>query len=212
MTNRMKKVFAFLAFALVVYFSLIMIAKADEITPEQQYRTAVEYWQSEEYSGLAIEMWKDLAITNEHLPSIWALVFVYIQGTVVERDVSKSIKWLTKLSDLGQPDAKEMLGDMYYYGRGVPQDYAMAFKWYSNYIEVEQDVDILMRYATLIATGQGTTKNLTEAWKVLHIASDDDRYKMSTYLLASMIFEQMSPFEQFQIQFFMNQRQNRQSN
>lgn len=212
MNGRTKKFFVILAFALLLVNSIIFIAKADEITPEQQYQIAVGYWQSEEYAGLAIEMWKDLAVTNEHLPSMWALVFAYIQGIVVERDVSKSIKWLTKLSDLGQPDAKEMLGDMYYYGHGIPQDYATAFKWYSNYIEVEQDVDILMRYATLLATGQGTTKNLTEAWKVLYIASDNDRYKISTYLLASMIFEQMSPFERFQIRFFMNQRQNRQSN
>lgn len=210
MSDRLKKWFTFMAFILVIYFSAIMIAKAQEITPELQYQNAVEIWQASSSTSttLAIRMWKEIATEHNHIPSMWALTFAYMQGVKVDRNIPEVIQWLTKLSDLRQADAKEMLGDMYYYGRDVPQNYEMAAKWYVNYFEVEQDADILMRYATLLATGQGVTKNLIASWKMLRKASEDDRYKISTYLLAGMVFAQMSPFEQFKIRFFMNQQQN----
>ena len=200
------------ALMLTLFLSLFMCFStlASEISPELQYQNAVEIWQasSSTSSRLAIRMWKEIAIEHNHIPSMWALAMAYTQGTKVDRNVPEAMQWLIKLSDLGYPDAKELLGDIYYYGRGVPQNYTMAAKWYEDYIIVEQDGDILMRYATLLATGQGTTKDLIGAWKVAYIASKNDRYKISSYLISSMILKQMSLFEQFQIRFFINQQQN----
>ena len=43
---------------------------------------------------------------------------------------SQSIAALKKQAASGNATAQGSLGDRYYYGRGVPQDYAQAANWY----------------------------------------------------------------------------------
>ena len=40
------------------------------------------------------------------------------------------MKWLRKAAEQGNADAQSILGIMFSYGQGVPQNYAEAMKWF----------------------------------------------------------------------------------
>ena len=54
-----------------------------------------------------------------------------IQNNVptVKSDVEKDFEDLTVQANLGDASSQAELGLIYYYGRGVPQDYSKAFYW-----------------------------------------------------------------------------------
>jgi hypothetical protein len=54
-----------------------------------------------------------------------------IQNNVptVKSDVEKDFEDLTVQANLGDGSSQAQLGLIYYYGRGVPQDYSKAFYW-----------------------------------------------------------------------------------
>lgn len=41
-------------------------------------------------------------------------------------------RWYRAAAEQGAADAQEFLADMYAQGRGVPQDYGEAAKWFNN--------------------------------------------------------------------------------
>ena len=47
----------------------------------------------------------------------------------VKSDVEKDFENLTLQANLGDASSQAELGLIYYYGRGVPQDYSKAFYW-----------------------------------------------------------------------------------
>src|SRR5690349_6084004 len=49
----------------------------------------------------------------------------------VEPNILEAIRWWTKAAENGDMVAQYNLGTAYEQGRGVTQDYAMAFKWYT---------------------------------------------------------------------------------
>lgn len=62
-----------------------------------------------------------------------------------------------KVADLGNPDAKFNLGQMYFYGEGVKQDYEKSFYWYDA--SANQDYDFAkIQLATLYYKGYGVEK------------------------------------------------------
>ena len=54
-------------------------------------------------------------------------------GYVYERlkDITEAIKWYKKSADNGDFIAQEVIGGMYYEGKGVTKDYVEAYKWHS---------------------------------------------------------------------------------
>jgi TPR repeat protein len=46
------------------------------------------------------------------------------------RNYALALKEITPLAKAGDPDAENLLGLMYYMGRGVPRDYKQAFAWH----------------------------------------------------------------------------------
>jgi TPR repeat protein len=40
------------------------------------------------------------------------------------------MKWFRQAADAGNSGAMNNIGWLYHYGRGVPQDYAEAMRWY----------------------------------------------------------------------------------
>ncbi len=40
-----------------------------------------------------------------------------------------AVKWYTKAAEQGNAEGQSSLGRMYYFGRGVPQDYIKAYAW-----------------------------------------------------------------------------------
>jgi len=49
---------------------------------------------------------------------------------VVRGDYATALQLLRPLAEKGDPDAQINLGNMYFDGNGVPQDYVQAHKWF----------------------------------------------------------------------------------
>ena len=54
-------------------------------------------------------------------------------------DTSSQVYWKKRAAELGHASAQDDLGDMYYDGNGVPQDYTEAVKWYRKAAEQGND-------------------------------------------------------------------------
>ena len=64
----------------------------------------------------------------------------------------------------GNAISQNLLGDCYFYGEGVPQNYAMALKWYKR--AAEQDfMDAQWNLGYCYSCGFGIEKNMKEARK-----------------------------------------------
>ena len=64
------------------------------------------------------------------LSVIKALDGHYIDGDIIEKDLSQSAEWCLKAAKLGDSEAQRDIADMYSCGDGVPQNDYLAVKWY----------------------------------------------------------------------------------
>ena len=81
----------------------------------------------------------------------------------------------TKLAKGGDADAQFNLGLIYYNGKGVPQDYKEAIKWFTKSAE-QGDADAQAIVGVCHADGLGVAKNLIEgyAWYNIAIANGNE--------------------------------------
>ena len=71
---------------------------------------------------------------------------------------------LEKKAEAGDPYAQFNLGNAYYKGNGVPQDYKEAVKWYTK--SADQGVaDAQCNLASCYEKGEGVTQDIEEAVK-----------------------------------------------
>ena len=56
---------------------------------------------------------------------------MYKLGQWVEQNHPESIKWMQLAANQGYAEAQSNLGNMYYQGLAVMQDYQMAYMWWS---------------------------------------------------------------------------------
>jgi uncharacterized protein len=109
-------------------------------------------------------------------------------------DNAEAVKWFLKSAKQGDIDAQNALGNAYYYGTGVPQDYSLAFEWFrkSNSLfclgemyyygyGVEKDEAEAVRYYRNDYSGSESEKRLEEiGWncnlwkKALGISKGDE--------------------------------------
>ena len=128
----------------------------------------------------------------------WALVRIYIFSSSRYNNTEKGIESLLRLSARNNADSKEVLGDLYYYGRGVPQDYKEAAGWYADYVKYERDPDILTRYGLLLAMGKGVEKDETAAFKLFREAAL--KGYIPAILLGRKVYQILGPIERFFIE------------
>ncbi len=128
----------------------------------------------------------------------WILVRVYIYARSSYQNVEKGIEILERLSSENDPNSKEALGDLYYYGKLVPQDYKKAAEWYADYVKYERDPDILTRYALLFAMGKGVEQDKNMAFRLLNEAVR--KGYIPAFLLGRKVYQSLDPFERFFIQ------------
>lgn len=77
-------------------------------------------------------------------------------------------KWYRKAAEQGHLMAISKLGDCYYYGKGVKQDYKEAIKWYFVAVKKEEvSFEIASRLSNCYRLGNGVDKDLVKAeeWK-----------------------------------------------
>ncbi len=93
------------------------------------------------------------------------------------------LEWLP-LAAQGNAAGQFLLGVMYANGKGVPQSYAEAVKWYR--LAAEQGLAIAQyKLAVMYGEGQGVRKDEDEAvrWYILGAAAEQDAQKLSQELL-----------------------------
>lgn len=80
--------------------------------------------------------------------------------------------WYRKASDLGKARATTYVGNLYYTGSGVPQDYVEAIAWYGKAAEAG-DPQGLYNMAALNDDGHGVERNGTVAaeWMIKALAA-----------------------------------------
>ena len=70
--------------------------------------------------------------------ALFDLVYLTQTGQGAEQDLPKAIELYKKASALGHRSANHNLGLIYFYGKGVKQDYLESAKWFK--IAAERDV------------------------------------------------------------------------
>jgi TPR repeat protein len=85
-----------------------------------------------------------------------------------------AIAQLTRKAEQGDAHTQMQLGDIYYTGNGVPQDYVQAYKWYRQAAE-QGDVTAQYGLGAAYDDGIGVTKDHAEAlkWYFKAAAQDD---------------------------------------
>ena len=86
-------------------------------------------------------------------------------------DYATAIKECSPLAKEGDSKAQFYLGFMYANGKGVPQDYQEAARWYRLAVEQGQ-VDAEGRLGTRYETGQGVPQDYKEAARLYRLAAD----------------------------------------
>ena len=124
----------------------------------------------------------------------------YEKGQGIPQDYKKAVKWLLKsaeqknlaaqrlirasyhklhkeVADQGDSYAQRFLGDSYYLGLGVTQDYAEAAKWYKKAAEQGDSVSQIILGA-MYEKGKGISKDFVEAYKWFSISGETGNGRM----------------------------------
>ncbi len=80
-------------------------------------------------------------------------------------------KWFLLAAAQGYALAEDRLGSLYYWGRGVPQDYVQAAKWYRRAAE-HGNVDAMTRLGGMYRDGRGVPRDHEEYHKWTNRGSD----------------------------------------
>ncbi len=89
-------------------------------------------------------------------------------------------------AEAGDADAQALLGNLYFDGTGIPQNYEEAFKWYSLAAKDGWSNGAQFRLGYLFYNGLGISKNLVKAYAWFSVAAAQgdataeqrrDRYK-----------------------------------
>lgn len=83
---------------------------------KRNYILAAEYWENAIQVGCCLH--------------IYTLACLYIEGNYgIQQNAQRGVELMRKAAELGNADAQNELGILYYKGDIVPQNYAEAFKW-----------------------------------------------------------------------------------
>jgi len=87
-----------------------------------------------------------------------------------------------KAAEKGDPQAHTLVGRIYAEGVGVPQNLALAARWYARAAELS-DVEGAFAYGVMLAKGQGVQKDLEAAGRMFEAAAAR-RHPLANYNLA----------------------------
>jgi TPR repeat protein len=86
-------------------------------------------------------------------------------------DYATEFRLLRPLAEQGNAEAQTALGDMYAGGRGVPQDYVEAVKWFRRAAEQGFAADAQDSLARMYVQGQGVPKDYVQAHMWFNLAA-----------------------------------------
>ena len=147
--------------------------------------------------------WYQLAGEQGAANAQYRLGISYEKGQGVLQDYKEAIKWLLKsaeqkhgnsvkaqrlirasyhklhkeVAEQGDSYAQRFLGDSYYLGLGVTQDYAEAAKWYKKAAEQGDSVSQII-VGAMYEKGKGISKDFVEAYKWFSISGETGNGRM----------------------------------
>ena len=86
-------------------------------------------------------------------------------------EYAKALRYVRPLADKGDARAQSILGLMYLYGRGVPQDDVVAATWFRRAAD-QDDIPGQFNLGVLYAEGRGVPQDHTEAARWYRLAAD----------------------------------------
>ena len=144
--------------------------------------------------------WHRLAAEQGDAGTQYYLGVLYNEGLGVPQDHQEAVKWLLKSAEQKNPNAQRLirasyhklhkevaeqgdsyaqrfLGDSYYLGLGVTQDYAEAAKWYKKAAEQGDSVSQII-IGAMYEKGKGISKDFVEAYKWFSISGETGNGRM----------------------------------
>ena len=105
-------------------------------------------------------------VTKEESPeSLFELGLNYLKGNDsldIDMDKEKGIALIRRSAEQGDAAAQSNLGNAYYTGEGVPQDYTQAVSWYRKAAE-QGYAEAQLRLGACYASGEGVIQDLVQA-------------------------------------------------
>ena len=92
----------------------------------------------------------------------------YSEGIVFEKDYKKALEYFIKALDIDKNNASAQfnIGQAYYYGEGVQQDYQKAFAWYTK--ATKQDYTLAqIQLAEMYFSGKGANRDVAKAIEII---------------------------------------------
>lgn len=100
----------------------------DQLTPEQAWQRGIELRDANQLDE-ALRHFRSAA-ERGHREAQFEIGLWYMTGDrALPRDFDQAAPWVEKAAAQGQPDALAYIWQLYFYGKGVGQSDAAAFKW-----------------------------------------------------------------------------------
>ena len=180
---------------ILIILSLILVVPA---VYADDYQDGVDAFDKKDFKA-ALKKLKPLA-EKKHAKGQKKLGEMYGNGQGVSHDYKEAVKWLLKsaeqknlaaqrlirasyhklhkeVAEQGDSYAQRFLGDSYYLGLGVTQDYAEAAKWYKKAAEQGDSVSQIILGA-MYEKGKGISKDFVEAYKWFSISGETGNGRM----------------------------------
>ena len=180
---------------ILIILSLILVVPT---VYADDYQDGVDAFDKKDFKA-ALKKLKPLA-EKGHAKAQNKLGEMYGKGQVVSQDYKEAFKWLLKsaeqknlaaqrlirasyhklhkeVAEQGDSYAQRFLGDSYYLGLEVTQDYAEAAKWYKKAAEQGDSVSQIILGA-MYEKGKGISKDFVEAYKWFSISGETGNGRM----------------------------------
>lgn len=108
------------------------------------------------------------AVSMNHADSINMLGIYHKEGIIFEQDHKKALEYFSKAIDIDADNASALfnIGQAYYYGEGVKQDYTKAFVWLTK--SANQDYSLAqIQLAEMYFSGKGVNKDVSKAIEII---------------------------------------------
>lgn len=115
------------------------------------------------------------------------LASLYLQGTLVGRDVPQAVQLLQDDADMGWTQAMYMLSKLYDAGEDIPRDSREAWR-FAKMAADREHVDAQFAVGQMYRLGHNVEQDLDKAAEYLHRAADEG-HPAAMYVLAFMYFK-----------------------
>lgn len=130
------------------------------------YGTQVDYIKAREMF--------DKSAKNGCARALRHIAMCFEDGLGVKKDIEEAMKWYKKAIDKGDYKSAEIVGKIFYYGRGgVSVNYEEAVKWYTMAAEHE-NTDGMWRLGNCYKYGHGVSQNHTRAFELYQNAANKE--------------------------------------